>query len=104
MDLATSILRRAVCSVYADSDTDILAVAGALGASAGAAGIGAGVNVHTLTKTTEAHIASSANVQAEGNVIVEAVSDEVMKTFSLAAGAGNSIGVGISAQMSTSST
>ncbi|MBI3917574.1 MAG: hypothetical protein HY322_11275 [Betaproteobacteria bacterium] len=85
--------------VYADSDTDILAVAGAIGAAAGSAGIGAGVNVHTLTKTTEAHIASSANVEAEGNVTVEAVSDEVMKTFSLAAGGGSSIGVGISADV-----
>src|SRR5262249_30751713 len=85
--------------VYADSDTDILAVAGALGASRGSAGIGAGVNVHTLTKTTEAHIDSSANVQAEGNVTVEAVGDETMKTFSLAAGAGSSIGVGITADV-----
>ncbi|TAK65480.1 MAG: hypothetical protein EPO22_04755, partial [Dehalococcoidia bacterium] len=85
--------------VYADSDTDILAVAGAIGVAAGSAGIGAGVNVHTLTKTTEAHIASSANVEAEGNVTVEAVSDEVMKTFSLAAGGGSSIGVGISADV-----
>ncbi|RYF00459.1 MAG: hypothetical protein EOO78_11940 [Oxalobacteraceae bacterium] len=39
-------------NVTADSDTDILSVAGALGVSAGAAGIGAGVNVHTLDKDT----------------------------------------------------
>src|SRR5207248_2328753 len=42
--------------VFAQDDTTLLAIAGALGASAGGVGIGAGVNVHTLTKVTEAHI------------------------------------------------
>jgi len=83
--------------VIADSDTDILSVAGAIGVAAGAAGIGAGVNVHTLTKMTEASIASGSVVNAEGNVIVEAISDEVMQTFTLAAAGGSTAGVGIAA-------
>ncbi|MEL6550929.1 MAG: hypothetical protein AAFQ54_11870 [Pseudomonadota bacterium] len=85
--------------VQADSDTDMLSVAGALGLSAGGAGIGAGVNVVTIGKTTQALIGADSDVEADGNVVVEAISDENLKTLSVAAAAGTSVGVGIAADV-----
>jgi hypothetical protein len=86
-------------AVYAESETDIIAVAGSLAISGGSAGVGAGVNVHTIEKDTKAAIQSGTTVRADGNVTVEAESDEDVKSFSVAAGGGSSVGVTVAADV-----
>lgn len=78
--------------VLASDRTSHTGIGGA-GAFGKSTGIGAGVDVGVFTKTTEARIASGAEVGAQNNVQVQANSSE--RVFSVAAGGGVSQGAGI---------
>ncbi|QCB46258.1 leukotoxin LktA family filamentous adhesin [Hydrogenophaga sp. PAMC20947] len=72
-------------SVQAKSDSELITVAGS-GGGGGAAAVGGVLNVNTLSKTTDAHIAEGANVDADKDVRVAADSEQKI------------IGAGISVQ------
>lgn len=78
--------------VRAEDKTTLLGIAGAL-AGGGTAGIGAGADVGVLTKLTEAFIAPSATVDAQSNVVVDAVSTEDVSSISASVGGGGSAGI-----------
>ncbi|MCK5712808.1 MAG: hypothetical protein KAI25_08840, partial [Hyphomicrobiaceae bacterium] len=83
-------------NVTANDDTEIISVAGQL--SAGTAGVGIGADVGVLTKTTEAYIESGVNSTIDGNIIVEATSEEDITTVAAGVSAG-AVGVTIDASV-----
>jgi len=85
--------------IYAKADSDLITIAGSLAISAGGAGLGAGVNVATLNKTTEAKIGERTEIDADGNVTVEAENTEDIGSFSVAAGGGSNVGITVSADV-----
>jgi len=94
--------------VEAEDHTEMLSVAGSVAVGGGSAGVGAGVNVHTMIKTTEASIGSDSTIggnpgvvgsMADGNIVVDAESSEVFKTFAVSAAGGSTVGVGIGADV-----
>ena len=78
--------------VLASDDTELVGVGGAL-ALGGTAGVGAGIDVIVLTKTTEAHVASGADLEAQRDVLVQAFSFENVTSVSVAGAAGIDAGV-----------
>ncbi len=86
-------------AVYAYGETDLLTVAGSLAVSGGSAAVGAGVNIATLIKTTQASIDSGMDMDADGNVKVEATSNEDIGSFSVAAGGASTAGITVSADV-----
>ncbi|MBK5565795.1 LEPR-XLL domain-containing protein [Ensifer sp. SSB1] len=86
-------------AVYAYGETDLLTVAGSLAASGGSAAVGAGVNIATLIKTTQASIDSGMDMDADGNIKVEATSSEDVGSFSVAAGGASSAAITVSADV-----
>ncbi len=80
-------------SVVAAERTKLDGVGGALGISFGGGGIGAGADVALVTKNTQASIGSSADVQAAGDVSIDAYSVEDVVSVAASIGAGRSAGV-----------
>ncbi|MEX1660830.1 leukotoxin LktA family filamentous adhesin [Thioclava sp. 15-R06ZXC-3] len=87
-------------SVLANNGFDNLSVAGGLGIG-GSAGIGAGVSVVTINNVTRAALAdgtSAANavqISKSGALNIAASASETGKTFAVAGGASQSVGVGV---------
>ncbi|MEM6469652.1 MAG: hypothetical protein AAF802_08775, partial [Planctomycetota bacterium] len=79
-------------TVVGANRTKLDGVAGAAGVSFGNGGVGAGLDIAFIDKDTEARIESAANVQAEGNVIVDAYSNEKALSVSGSIGVGNGVG------------
>ncbi|MCP3934385.1 MAG: hypothetical protein GY708_03325, partial [Actinomycetia bacterium] len=79
--------------VRAGERTDLTGIAGALSASFKSGGYGAGVDLAVITKNTDAWIGVGAVVDAEGDVIVEAVSEEKIISVSASIAAGKSTGI-----------
>ena len=71
---------------------------GGAAAVGGSAGFGAGVDVDSITKNTQAYIAT-ANVLADGDVLVEAFSAETLTSITASVGLGGEDGVAGSASV-----
>ena len=71
--------------IHAEEDTSYITVAGAFAGSADI-GVGAAADVQVLSRTVKAYIDSSANVAAQGNVVLTADAPE--KIIAVAAGLG----------------
>ncbi|MEM0925381.1 MAG: hypothetical protein AAGJ83_05035, partial [Planctomycetota bacterium] len=78
--------------VTAAENTQLVGVAGALGISFADGGIGAGADVAIVKKNTLAEIESNAVIEANGDVIVDAGSEEDVVSVSASAGAGKNFG------------
>jgi hypothetical protein len=85
--------------VRASDETDMIVVAGAIGA-AGTAGVGAGADVGVITKNTQAWVYAD-EVNARRNVTVEAVSDEDVFSVAAASAAGTAGVAGSGAYVTT---
>ncbi|MBL8225533.1 MAG: leukotoxin LktA family filamentous adhesin [Chromatiales bacterium] len=85
VDANDPLLRGERVLVQASGTTDLLSIAGGVGA-ASTAGIGAGVDVGVVTRTVEAYVDAGAEVRASEEVRVEAAGSETI--FSIGAGAG----------------
>jgi len=84
--------------VRASDDTTVFDLAGAL-AGGGSAGVGLAADVLTLNKDTEAFVAASAAVSAQGDVVVKAGSSENIVSLSASAGLAGSVGIAGSASV-----
>lgn len=82
--------------VTASDTTALLGVAGALSIG-GTAGVGASADVGVLDKTTEGFIAPNASVDADGNVLVRALSNEAITSIAPGGSVGGSAGIAGSA-------
>jgi hypothetical protein len=87
-------------NLLARDQTTILGIAGAIGGG-GSVGVGAGADVAVITKDTEARIGSGTTVNANQNVMVQALSDEDLTSISASGGIGGSVGVAGSAGVYT---
>ncbi|MCA9070334.1 MAG: hypothetical protein KDA84_15485, partial [Planctomycetaceae bacterium] len=85
--------------VRADSDSKFSGAAGsatlAISTIEGGAGVGGAVDAGALTKFTTAEIDDDATINAKGNVIVEALSEELMVSIAGTAAVSAGIGVGV---------
>ncbi|WP_345337994.1 hypothetical protein, partial [Actinomadura viridis] len=68
--------------VLASDHTTVLALAGIL-AIGGTAGVGVGVDVEVIHKTTSASIGAGTTVRANGDVVVQAISSDDIKSISV---------------------
>ena len=83
-------------TISAVNDTQITAIAGALGLTTGDAGVGIGLDVEILNKTTLAYISGGATVSAGGAIGVTAESKEQMLSIAATAGVADEVGVAAS--------
>ncbi len=79
--------------VLAAERTQLDGVAGALGISFSKGGFGAGADVAIVTKNTQASIGANADVEAAGDVLVDAYSFEDVVSVAASIGVGKSVGV-----------
>lgn len=79
-------------NMLASDETDILSIAGAV-AFGGTAGVGGGVDVEVITKTTEAYIGKSSDVDVDGNVSIIANSSEDILSIPVAGAIGGTVGI-----------
>ncbi|MFN2609691.1 MAG: hypothetical protein ABR507_02275, partial [Actinomycetota bacterium] len=86
-------------AVKAQDSTKVLSIAGAV-AIGGSAGVGAGVDVEVITKDTQAWIGKTANINGNGDVLVDAISKENVVSIAMAASVGGSAAVSINAGVS----
>jgi hypothetical protein len=80
-------------TVAAQDDTEIVNIAGALGATTGSAGVGLSIIVEVITKDVTAFIGKSALVRAGGSIAVTSSASEDMFELAVAGGASTSAGV-----------
>ncbi|HEY3486294.1 MAG TPA: hypothetical protein VGK49_12970, partial [Ilumatobacteraceae bacterium] len=84
--------------VLAENNTDLLAIAGAVGVG-GTAGIGAGVDVEVISKDTKAWLAKSADVWTTGDVTVDAHSNETITSISAGGSGGGTVAIALNASV-----
>src|SRR5215203_4846896 len=85
-------------SVVATDVTEVVNGAGGVGVTTGSAGIGAGVAVSVITKNVRAWIGVGSDVDAGGDVLVQATSTEEYLAIAMAAGV-SADGAGIAASI-----
>lgn len=78
--------------VLASAETDLLAIAGGVGA-AGSTGIGAGVDVGVVSRSIEAAIGAGAEVRASEEIRVSSINEESIFSIGAAAGGGGDVGL-----------
>lgn len=82
--------------VQAVSNEDILSLSAGL-AGGGSAGIAGAASVYTLNNNTKGYIGESALISSEGNILVNAKNENIMRLIAGDLAAGGSVGVGGSA-------
>ncbi|WP_158589118.1 leukotoxin LktA family filamentous adhesin [Alginatibacterium sediminis] len=84
--------------VLASDQSSLLGVAGAL-AFGGSAGIGAGADVGVIDKKTQALVSQNAEINANSNIIVEALAQQEITSVAASLGLGGSAGIAGSASV-----
>jgi hypothetical protein len=84
--------------VRASDETDIVSVAGSIGV-AGTVGVAVGADVLTLNKNTSAYIDSGVMADVDGDIDVNAQTDEDITSVAAGLAGGGTVGVGVNASV-----